>query len=634
MIRPILAGLILALGTQISTAQNQELDSLYQLLNKPLSDSLKGYVLDELSYQWFYNNLDSSLFYANKSVDIFKKIKDNKGLARAYTDAAVAYHYKNEWESAESNYLKAKAAHEASGNQLGVAGSLNNLGVLFMDRGDFKSAADQYLTSLKIKEDLGDSVGMASGNANLGLIFRKQGNYDNAIKYYSIALNILLRLGAEGNLPTIYINMGSLFNFKDDYETGLKYNKLGLAASEKLKSSRYIGESYVNISDSFLGMNELDSSLSYIGKAIKIFRSNDDKVNLSRALNSGASLHLKKGDYQTALSFSKEVQKLNSAGNLDLKVKNALNLSKGYAGIGQMTAAYNSLMNAYTAKDSLLNKSLNEKIIELTTQYESEKNERKILELERNQIEADLNLSQSRNQRNVLILAASLILGISVLLFILYRVKSRSEATISKSLEEKETLLKEIHHRVKNNLQVVSSLLSMQSRFIEDEHALGAVNEGQSRVESMALIHQKLYQESNLSGVKVREYIEDLAEVLKSSYSIHDNIEFEYDVEDLTIDVDTIIPIGLILNELICNSLKHAFPNNAEGMISIKLKEENNQLQLEVRDNGIGSAEKRSEKTFGMVLIDSLAMKLKATLETNSNQGTSTILSINKYKLV
>lgn len=634
MKRLLVLSCLLAVFIRTSYAQNSILDSLNNLLSQDLSDSLRGYVLDELSYQWYYNNLDSSLYYANQSVEVFQQINDQKGLARAYTDAAVAYHYKNEWDSAESHYLKAKSAHEASENQLGVAGSLNNLGVLLIDKGDFISAADQFLVSLKIKESLGDSAGMASGNANLGLIFRKQGNYENAIRYYMTSLDILLRLKKTQNLPTIYINIGSLYNFKNDFEEGLRYNKLGLAVSKDLNSTRYVGESYVNISDSFLGLNMPDSSVLYIGKAIGIFRANDDNVNLSRALNSAASLHLEKGEYRKALSYSKEVKELNSAGNLDLVVKNAFNLSKGYAGIGQMNNAYSALMDAYSAKDSLLDESLNDKISELTIQYESEKQERKILELERNQIETDLNLAQSRNQRNVFVLIAALVLGVSVLLLILYKVKSKSEAAIAKSLDEKETLLKEIHHRVKNNLQVVSSLLSMQSRFITDENALGAVNEGQTRVESMALIHQKLYQENNLSGVNARDYIEDLAEILKQSYSTSSDVVFEYDVDDLMIDVDTIIPIGLILNELICNSLKHAFPDAEEGLIKVGLKEEANELKLEISDNGIGSDLNPSDKSFGMVLIESLAMKLKATLQVDSKNGTSVALNISKYKLV
>lgn len=614
--------------------QNSQVDSLNNMLSQDLSDSLRGYVLDELSYQWFYNNLDTSLLYANQSVEVFKKINNLEGLARAYTGVAVAYHYKNDWDSAEANYLKSKVAKELSGDSIGIAGSLNNLGVLLMDKGNLKDAADRFLTSLKIKESLGDSAGMASGNANLGLIFRKQGNYESAIKYYMTSLDLLLKLKRVQNLPTIYINIGSLYNFKSDFEEGLKYNRLGLQVSKQLNSTRYIGESFINISDSHQGLNALDSSLYYIEKAIDMFRSNDDNVNLARALNSAAGLHLKKEEYETALNYSQEVKELSKAGKLDMLVKNNFNLAQAYAGLNRMNRAYNSLMDAYSAKDSLLNESLNDKISELTTQFESEKNERKIVELEKNQIEADLKLAESRNQRNVFVLIAALILGVSVLLFTLYRVKARSASTIARSLEEKETLLKEIHHRVKNNLQVVSSLLSMQSRFITDENALGAVNEGQTRVESMALIHQKLYQENNLSGVQAKEYIEDLADILKQSYQTSTDVEFQYDIQDLMIDVDTIIPIGLILNELICNSLKHAFPETEEGKINISLKEEADKLKLAVSDNGVGSEMSSSKDSFGMVLIESLAMKLKASLSMKQNKGTSTTLIIEKYKLV
>ncbi len=634
MKRLLLFTLIFIYTLKATLAQNPTLDSLSNLLETNLSDSLKGYVLDELAYNWFYNNLDSSLFYAKKSISVFQRINNQKGLSRAYTDAAVAFHYKNQWDSAEANYLKAGEAHKILGNPLGEAGVMNNLGVLFMDKGDLKKAADNYLSSLKIKEEYKDSVGMISGNTNLGLIFRKQGNYESAVKYYSTALKIANQLNLINKLTPLYINMGSMYNFMEEYTEGLKYNKLGMEASKELNSSRYLGESYVNISDSFLGMDLLDSSVSYINAAVNIFRKNADTVNLARALNSSASLQISKQNYKEALRQSTEVKVLNSKNKPELKLKNSYNLALEYDALNNHKNAFKSLMESYILKDSLLNESLNETIAKLTTQYEAEKQDRKILELERNKIEADFNLAESRNQRNIVLLVAALILGVSILLYRLYSVKSRSEATIAKSLAEKETLLKEIHHRVKNNLQVVSSLLSMQSRFIKDEQAIGAVNEGQSRVESMALIHQKLYQENNLSGVKAKEYIEDLAEILRQSYSINENVEFAYKIDDLTIDVDTIIPIGLILNELICNSLKYAFPDDKDGQVLIRLEEIEDQLQLEVSDDGIGSNGQSSDKSFGMVLIESLAMKLKASLKTNAESGTSTILNIQKYKLI
>jgi two-component sensor histidine kinase len=149
----------------------------------------------------------------------------------------------------------------------------------------------------------------------------------------------------------------------------------------------------------------------------------------------------------------------------------------------------------------------------------------------------------------------------------------------------------------------------------------------------MALIHQKLYQENHLAGVKSKEYIEDLAETLRNTYALHTDIEFQYDVDDLIIDVDTIIPLGLILNELICNSLKHAFPEQKRGIIRIELKEKDQKLILKVCDNGVGMIP--SEGTsFGIVLIESLAQKLKATIETHTNNGTCTQVTISHYKLV
>ncbi|SMD36936.1 Two-component sensor histidine kinase, contains HisKA and HATPase domains [Reichenbachiella faecimaris] len=618
---------------RIAMAQTSEFDSLYRMLDQPLGDSVKGYVLDELSYVWFYSNLDSSLTYAKKSLQTFESLDLEKGIAQAYTSIAVAYHYKNNWDSAEANYQKAKSFKEAIGDEVGIAGSLNNLGVLYMDKGDLEAAANQFLTSLKLKENLGDSAGMASGNANLGLILRKQGNHEGALSYYSKALRILLQLNSKKSLPTIYLNIGSLYNYKLDYDSGLYYNRKTLDIARELNSVRYIGESYVNLSNSFLGLEALDSGIYYIDEAVEIFRSNADTVNLCKALIAASSIRFENREYKSALDAALEVKKLNKERNPDLEVDYYFSLAKSYEGLGQMDEAYESLLSAYSAKDSLLNKSLNETIANLTAQYESEKKERQILALERDKIETDLNLAQSNNQKNVLLLASALILGVSILIYRLYRVKVKSEGQIAKSLAEKETLLKEIHHRVKNNLQVVSSLLSMQSRFIKDEEALGAVNEGQSRVQSMALIHQKLYMENNLSGVKAKEYIEDLTEILKESYQTGIDVDFEYVVDDLTIDVDTIIPIGLILNELICNALKHAFTPGSKGIVSIKLQEKNEELVLEVSDNGIGSNGETSSESFGIVLIESLASKLKARLEVIADHGTSTVLHITKYKL-
>lgn len=191
---------------------------------------------------------------------------------------------------------------------------------------------------------------------------------------------------------------------------------------------------------------------------------------------------------------------------------------------------------------------------------------------------------------------------------------------LRKRNEEKEFLIKEIHHRVKNNLQILSSLLHLQSRQITDDTALHAVREGQNRVDAMGLIHQKLYMGDNVAKVEMKDYLEQFGQNMLDSFGMEDErVRIEYEVAPLYLDVDTAIPLGLIINELVTNSLKYAFPEENTGFIRIALWEnEQNQLCLKVSDNGVGqsNAQKDSKSTsFGTNLVQMLSKKLKGTPE-------------------
>jgi two-component sensor histidine kinase len=191
---------------------------------------------------------------------------------------------------------------------------------------------------------------------------------------------------------------------------------------------------------------------------------------------------------------------------------------------------------------------------------------------------------------------------------------------LRKRNEEKEFLIKEIHHRVKNNLQILSSLLHLQSRQITDDTALSAVREGQNRVDAMGLIHQKLYMGDNVAKVEMKDYLEQFGQNMLDSFGIEDDrIKLEYQLDSMYLDVDTAIPIGLILNELVTNSLKYAFPDGRSGAIQIALwKSAQNQLCLKVSDNGVGQANAlKDEKStsFGTNLVQMLSKKLKGKAE-------------------
>ena len=163
------------------------------------------------------------------------------------------------------------------------------------------------------------------------------------------------------------------------------------------------------------------------------------------------------------------------------------------------------------------------------------------------------------------------------------------EAELQKSLKEKEMLLKEIHHRVKNNLMVISSLLSLQSDYIHDKEALDVFKESQSRARTMALIHERLYQSTDLKNIDFGEYIQTLAMELFRTYQIDPGcIKLNLNVEDLKLDINVAIPLGLIVNELVSNSMKHAFPDDKSGEIKIDFHILDDSYLLMVSDNGIG----------------------------------------------
>lgn len=219
------------------------------------------------------------------------------------------------------------------------------------------------------------------------------------------------------------------------------------------------------------------------------------------------------------------------------------------------------------------------------------------------------------------------------------QMQESAEERIEASLEEKEVLLREIHHRVKNNMQIISSLLGLQRKYITDEQALEIFTDSQQRIRSMALVHNKLYQSENLAKIDFTGYIESLTSTLFQAYATTDNISFSIDVEDIQLSIDVAIPCGLILNELVSNSLKHAFPEGTprfrrehpenrgkECEIKITLRSaDDNDIELIVSDNGVGIPEDldfRNTESLGLQLVVALVNQLEGNIELNRTAGT------------
>jgi len=204
----------------------------------------------------------------------------------------------------------------------------------------------------------------------------------------------------------------------------------------------------------------------------------------------------------------------------------------------------------------------------------------------------------------------------------------KNQQLLKKSLDEKEMLLKEIYHRVKNNLMVISSLLNLQSRYIKDKKTLDIFRESQNRAKSMALIHEKLYNSNDLKRINFGEYIKTLTVDLFRTYmSDSCPIRLNMDVEDVMLDINTAVPLGLIVNELVSNSMKHAFssPNEINGEINVDFKSKNDDFTLIVSDNGIGfpaELDFKNTNTLGLRLVNSLTDQIHGKIQLKVDNGT------------
>ncbi len=214
--------------------------------------------------------------------------------------------------------------------------------------------------------------------------------------------------------------------------------------------------------------------------------------------------------------------------------------------------------------------------------------------------------------------------------------RRRIENKLKKSLEEKEILLKEIHHRVKNNLQIISSLLNLQSRYITDKEMLDIYKESQNRVKSMAIIHEKLYQSEDLAKIDFGDYVKSLTRDLFNSYGVDRSlIHLDVDIKDILLDINTAIPCGLIVNELVTNSIKHGFrdvrgtnnlgTSNEKNIITVSITNEDGFYVMTIYDNGVGFPDDldfQNTDSLGMQLVISLTSQLRGTLELEKDNGT------------
>jgi two-component sensor histidine kinase len=541
------------------------------------------------NYQNALKKFRESLMFANKS-------GDNINIAKACYQIGILNLFIGNMGVSIEHLLKAKNIYDQYGSLTDQADMLNALASYYSENKKLEKAIDAYRDALNRYKQEGDTLGQANVHANLGMLLIDEEKFEEAEYHILMQGKLDTLLKTEWGLGFHYDFMGYLYEKQKLFEKALSWYKKSLATRKNQNSHYNICESNISLGKLLIKMGDCQSAIKYLEE---IFKYKEEHQSLSQE----QSAHLY--------------------------------LSKCYEKTGHLKLSLSHYKSYKTISDSIYQKDKLKEIAEMEVLLEQSELDKKIVLLNKdNEIKA-FELSK---QHMIILSSLFGLLAFTIFSIWIYKlylkIKLRN-IKISSALNDKDILLREIHHRVKNNLQVISSLLSLQSRQIKDTNIKQAIDEGRNRVRSMALIHQNLYQRESLTGINVNTYLQKLIEELFETYNIsQETIKLELDITYLELDVDTMIPMGLIINELVSNSLKHAFSENKSGLIRISLAEINNNLLLSVSDNGkgINPEEMYKSKTFGNRLLRAFGQKLKAELIIKSDKGTQISLAIKKYK--
>ena len=552
--------------------------------------------------------------------------------------------------------------------------------------GNYQTATLNFLAAIYAAQTIKDKNLEAEATEYLGLIYSNFQDYTQSISHYRKCFDLKKSLDDDKSCLRIAEKLGDIYYFNRRFDSAYYYANLSIQFAETLQLPKDIPLARLNKTAALIRLKKLDNAFDELRyfNTLKWDKSNEPLK--ARLWTIKGNYWLQKDNKKIAMVHYDSAITLAQAKDMpELYTIVYRNMAESFYDVKDYKTAYDYYQK-YTTKVRQLNTggtALNLESVQRVFDVNSSKDEikllnnenklqelqllnaaalRKSLEIERKSLETENLLKDSmilrgqalqasldreyqlqqaklKDERN---LRLSLLFGLTTALLLgglayrQFKKQKNKNTIIKKQAEELETLMKEIHHRVKNNLQVISSLLDLQSMNIKDEKVAYAVKESKNRVQSMALIHQNLYNEGNIKGIKMDDYIQNLAKSLFDSYNIKpEQIKLTTDIDPLSIDVDTVIPIGLTLNELISNSLKYAFNNQETGEITVVLKQNGKDLLLKVKDNGRGFKEGYDHQgnSFGFKIIKAFAQKLKAKLDVYNDNGACVEMRITKYKL-
>lgn len=552
------------------------------------------------------DEIDASIKHAQHAIKIKKRIKDTN-LYKEYTMLALNYRTLGKYQNALAYALAADKVTETiqEADAMWCSVIKNLIGTIYSEMKFHDKSVEYYKKAIIIAEENDDieSVISITINTARGLLSRNKTSealdvLNNGYKYYR-----------KGDCDIEYTSLYMLIycDLKQYNKAKPYYDELLKCSKEQPKNQMAQEKMYYAMIHYLLNTGQAGKTYEYIDKLKQLNRKNNDIYNITQLEKTHFEVDSATGNFKGAIEHLRNFKELN---------------------------------------DSLFNINSNKQFADLQLKYETEKKDKNIKLLTHKNELQEVKIRTEKVIRYIFIGSLIVLCIILGLLYSRYCMKRKTNAILEakqeeintqnrklqRLVDEKEWLVKEIHHRVKNNLQIVISLLNTQSAYLDNDDALEAIQNSQHRMHAMSLIHQKLYQTNNLSSINMSWYIKELAEYLKDSFDDEDKIKFKLKLSEIELDVAQAVPLGLILNEAISNAIKYAFPEH-KGIINILFEEKDEHYLLRIEDNGIGlpeNFESNESDSLGMNLMMGLAEQLDGTFSIESDNGV--IITINFIK--
>lgn len=489
--------------------------------------------------------------------------------------------------------------------------------------GNTIKALETAFKALKIYESKSLVDKQAASYAQIADLYLSENDYTEAITYLKKVQEIYATSGDTYDKMLISINLGEAYRLFGDLKNAEIYFLKVLELNKTIKEVNIEGYTLGNLGMVYNTQEKLDIAQDYLEKSIRTLHALNDAYASSIYLAELASIYEKQR--KPILAEQKLIEAFEMAKKAGLK-EQIRDFSKQLATFYKKDKQYEKALTYQLSfqiyQDSLVNKEIVKKIEQVKSKHEIDKRESEI---------RLLNTINTNQKYTVIGLIAGLTLLV-LLFYFLYKGNKKIKKTnlllthqkdiISKREQEKIVLLRELNHRTKNNLQMISSLLNLQSSRLTGHPAKEAILAGKDRVEALSLIHKKLYQEGVDSKIMITEYIEELVSSLFYGYDV--DFVPKLEIPNISVHIDIAVPLALIINELIINALKYAYIDIEKPELHIIINEEPNYLQLDIIDNGVGFDHKKvtTSHSFGLDLLNTLVKQLKGSIEKKQKKGT------------